>query len=350
MPRHLPHSPGDAGARSRWADHARAIGITLVVIGHVLRGLVQSGILPPSPAVLLLDSVIYSFHMPLLFFVSGLLFAGSLARHGRGGTFRGKLERLIPPYLVWSLLQGSIEVMLAGATNNRTGWAEVLALLWQPRAQFWFLYALALVMLLALLLYRDAAARRSLAPPLLGLALYLAAPWLPDNLYLDYLAGYFVFFAFGVWAEQALPRLAARAWPLTLWGLAVAALLQVYVQLLLQAGDAGPGPARLSLAATAILATLALSMLLGRRRHPWAEAVGRASMPIFLMHILAASGLRVVLQRGLGLDDPALHGVLGIAAGLAAPMLAASLWARHLAPALPVWTARLGWRLAADRG
>lgn len=46
-------------SRIKWIDNARAIGILLVVLGHSL--------IPAS-----IQTYIYSFHMPLFFFLSGL--------------------------------------------------------------------------------------------------------------------------------------------------------------------------------------------------------------------------------------------------------------------------------------
>ena len=95
--------------RNSWVDYAKAIGIILVVFGHVERGLISAGMVtdPASLAALMLaDSVIYSFHMPLFFFLSGLFFIESLARRGRIGLLANKLDTLIYPYILWSLLQG----------------------------------------------------------------------------------------------------------------------------------------------------------------------------------------------------------------------------------------------------
>lgn len=57
--------------RNLWVDYAKAIGIVLVVYGHVVRGLLNAGILQDAEFHGLVDSVIYSFHMPLFFFLSG---------------------------------------------------------------------------------------------------------------------------------------------------------------------------------------------------------------------------------------------------------------------------------------
>ncbi|MCV3214943.1 acyltransferase family protein [Plectonema radiosum NIES-515] len=58
--------------RLHWVDYAKGIGIFLVVVGHILRGLVNSSILEESKLLLFVDRWIYGFHMPLFFFISGL--------------------------------------------------------------------------------------------------------------------------------------------------------------------------------------------------------------------------------------------------------------------------------------
>lgn len=53
--------------RYMWVDYAKAIGIILVVFGHVNRGLHSSGISVSNLFFAKIDSIIYSFHMPLFF-------------------------------------------------------------------------------------------------------------------------------------------------------------------------------------------------------------------------------------------------------------------------------------------
>lgn len=48
--------------RLHWLDYSKAIGMYLVVLGHVIKDNSQ-----------LLKVIIYSFHMPLFFFLSGFL-------------------------------------------------------------------------------------------------------------------------------------------------------------------------------------------------------------------------------------------------------------------------------------
>ncbi|WP_320408208.1 acyltransferase family protein [Raoultella ornithinolytica] len=69
--------------RDTWVDYAKALGIILVVTGHVNRGLYSSGIYISKEFFILLDSVIYTFHMPLFFFLSGLFFVKSIDKNGK---------------------------------------------------------------------------------------------------------------------------------------------------------------------------------------------------------------------------------------------------------------------------
>ena len=91
--------------RNVWVDYAKAIGIILVVYGHVARGVFNAGLPMDEGEFVLVDSIIYSFHMPLFFFLSGLFFRFA-AKAGRGGLIINKVDTIVYPFIVWSLLQG----------------------------------------------------------------------------------------------------------------------------------------------------------------------------------------------------------------------------------------------------
>lgn len=62
--------------RIHWVDYAKGIGILLVVYGHVILGLHDSKVGMQGLNYELQHLFIYSTHMPLFFFLSGL-FASS---------------------------------------------------------------------------------------------------------------------------------------------------------------------------------------------------------------------------------------------------------------------------------
>jgi len=55
-------------SRLSWVDVAKGIGIILVVYGHIARGLVSAHLMPDDAVFRMVDSAIYSFHMPLFSF------------------------------------------------------------------------------------------------------------------------------------------------------------------------------------------------------------------------------------------------------------------------------------------
>jgi len=75
--------------RINWLDNLKALGIFLVIFGHML---------PNSH----LRQYIYSFHIPLFFFVSGYLFDRS--KYNFGQFFRKKFSTLMIPYLFFATL------------------------------------------------------------------------------------------------------------------------------------------------------------------------------------------------------------------------------------------------------
>jgi len=125
-----------------WVEYAKGIGIILVVYGHVARGVFNAGMIQNTELFKLVDSVIYSFHMPLFFFISGLFFVSSIRRRSAKGLFFSKVDTIVYPYLVWSLIQGLVKLLVGPITNFGMELDELSSFLWIPIDQFWFLYVL----------------------------------------------------------------------------------------------------------------------------------------------------------------------------------------------------------------
>ena len=312
--------------RLPWVDYAKGIGIILVVYGHVARGLVNAGLVANPSFLRWLDGVIYGFHMPLFFLLAGLFFFESIEKRGAWRYVGGKLNTLVYPYMLWSLLQGGVEVLLSAYTNSRTTWSEVLALLWAPRAQFWFLYALFFCSVCAALLWvwvrwsRQGRAVVLVGAGLLSLSL---SPWMSGMAATRYVAGYFGFFALGVlWSVVVRDGAGILRW----LGLAVG--LMVALQWARDAGLLTDGLWVVWLAAVAgSAAVMLMAEWLEERARQWGghglrllQQLGEYSLPIYLMHVLAGSGVRIALQFGLDVQSLALHLLAGCLVGLLAPL------------------------------
>ena len=320
--------------RNAWVDYAKAIGIILVVYGHVARGVFKAGIPMDGELYQLVDSIIYSFHMPLFFFLSGLFFYTSFNRRGAGGLIANKVDTVLYPYVIWWLLQGSIESVLSKYTNGSVTFADVLAFAWQPRAQFWFLYALFLVFVTSSVLFTLFDKARSALLLVAFGALYIIQGDLPKHLLNTFILGNAFFFILGICFDD-IKTLFEKHYVVLTGALGALFVLGQY----LFHGPMGllyedKGVASLALATVSIGFVIALSMALSRLSLKGLMYIGAASMTIYLMHVIAGSGVRVVLSKFLGIQSPAAHLIIGTLIGLAAPLVAQAIIQRYRLTAL----------------
>jgi Acyltransferase family len=142
-------------ARTDWVDSAKGLGILLVVVGHVIGGMHDAGMLSADDALVTLNYFIYVFHMPLFFLLSGLFVPRRVEANPRHFLL-GSVRRLVVPYFLWSVIQLGVIHLAGNAVNKPTPLeaGRLVALLWQPTSQYWYLHALVLMHVAAALFYR----------------------------------------------------------------------------------------------------------------------------------------------------------------------------------------------------
>ena len=131
-------------ARVGWVDTAKGIGIVLVVFGHVLRGLVTSHLTEWTQALHYMDAWIYAFHMPLFFFLSGLLLSRAASQSVLTFTWN-KVRTIAYPYFLWSFFTLVTKDLLGATVNQPRELSQFPGVVYQPIEQFWFLYVLFLL-------------------------------------------------------------------------------------------------------------------------------------------------------------------------------------------------------------
>ncbi|WP_223532583.1 acyltransferase family protein [Pseudomonas sp. GL-RE-20] len=315
--------------RNHWVDYAKAIGIILVVYGHVARGVQKAGIQMDEGLFQLVDSIIYSFHMPLFFFLSGLFFYKSFKGRGATGLVVNKVDTILYPYVVWSLLQGSLESILSKYTNGSVTFGDVLSLAWQPRAQFWFLYALFLVFVTSSLLFTLFDKSRSALLLIAFGGLYIIKGDIPSNMVLNFIIGNTFFFILGIWFEDIKSIFEKNYASLALAFGALFVIGQYAFHGPMGLTRESGGAASLALATVSIIFVVALSMCLGKIKIQWLLYVGVSSMTIYLMHVVAGSSVRVALSKFLGIQSPSAHLIIGTLIGIIAPLVAQAIIKRY---------------------
>jgi fucose 4-O-acetylase-like acetyltransferase len=314
---------GIGPGRDVWLDYAKAIGIILVVYGHVAHGVFAAGLNIDRVTFEIVESVIYSFHMPLFFFLSGVFLLPSMAKRSPKSFLLTKVDTILYPYVIWSLLQGAIEVVLSHYTNGHVTITEVLSFAWMPRAQFWFLYVLFFVFALALLIYRRSNSEGWSAGVFVGsILLFFIGGMLPGVYLISMLAHNFVYFSLGTLAAFRLRNLYGD-WLVSLLGVVVLFVLSQWFFQVLQGFRYGSNAPAVSLllAIIGIGLIVVISKWLAKFNLPLLAYLGRHSMTIYLVHVLAGSGCRIILQKFLGVTDVGIHLLLGTLAGLLLPLL-----------------------------
>lgn len=132
------HSP----ARLEWISIAKGIGIILVVIGHFDPA--------ESPRYWLdMRAVIYTFHMPLFFVLSGYLYVHG--KHPYGVLIKNKVRRLLLPFATIAVAFALIKIPAAHFVRleNPVDLHSVIAIVSDPVRSYapllWFLQALFLI-------------------------------------------------------------------------------------------------------------------------------------------------------------------------------------------------------------
>lgn len=308
--------------RQTWIDVAKGIGIILVVYGHVARGLVNAGIPLDHALFYFIDRTLYSFHMPLFFFLSGLLFLPTLERKGVREMLQGRFLTIAYPYLIWSLLQGGIQIVLAKFTNGDANFSSVLKLAWQPQAQFWFLYALFFVSGLSIFLYSAKAgwSRQMIVPGAILLyvfkELFAVTP-------ANYVAENLVYFVLGVSSLNIIGKLYLIKRRLLFSTVMLFCLAQWLVFNDFQfSSDLVTNTMALLIAICSLLLVVVFAMNHDNQGSIFISYIGKCSLVIYLMHILAGSGIRIILQKLCNVTDPWMHLYFGVLGGVALPVMA----------------------------
>lgn len=308
-------------------DVARGLGILLVVFGHAWRGGFDAGLGISQDTFRLIDHGIYAFHMPLFFFLAALLFVRT-TRGPLSTIVGGRVTRLLWPMALWTWVFFAAKIAAGSLQNDPVGWAEFPLIPLPPYAHLWFLWALFLIQVPAILLlkampqsWHDGTGFR-LSMAAAGLALGLAMPLihLPSLI-------------FGA---------AVYHLPFFLLGLACAGLVQMRPQLWTAAGAgavvivfiwiaAVPNPPIPLIMAILLLLWVAVAGFCANvASRPRPQLAGRIiaglgllgvmSLPIYLTHTIFSAGLREVLIAAHAGAVPVR--LLAItAAGLIGPLL-----------------------------
>lgn len=307
--------------RIPWLDYLRAFACFLVAFGHLLKSLPESGIMDAHWLLTGFVQIIYHFHVALFFFASGYLFQLSSSRcAGLQDYGRKKLLRLVDliiPYVIFSVVNYAVKLILAGSVNTSVSGSLWRTLLLDPVAQMWYLYALAMVILVTPAMRSNKSCRIITA---VSAVLKLLSLFSVFRVFIGttYILQNQIWFVLGMlWAFRGV----RMNWP---------------AACLCAAGFAGLCAAEFilgSLPAVLDPLTTLLGVLMcvgffqaatDRREQlsPVWRVLARYMMQIYLLHTFFAAGVRIVLTK-LGVKSAPVHLLIGFAATFVGPVFCA---------------------------
>ncbi|MEQ6201831.1 acyltransferase [Sulfitobacter sp. HNIBRBA2951] len=303
-------------------DSARGIGIILVVSGHAWRGAFGAGLIPDTSLFKAIDDTIYAFHMPLFFFLSGLLFLETLSKYQTGTLLKGRVTRLLWPMALWTWLFFGVKLLGGGALNSPVTLADAPIVPLPPYEHLWFLWALFLCHTLLILLYAPVL-KHLPAKPLrfllggLGLGLAILLPYLPvPSLIWGPMVAHLPYFLIGM----AIADEQAEGWGAKIGAFFAVFAFVLHIALLLLGMSYMP-PAMTS-CLLLIFAWMAWPQV-DRARDAAVlrllRYLGKMSMVIYLTHTIFSAALRIGMLR-VGADDLALVLLATTIIGLVAPL------------------------------
>ncbi|WP_067950118.1 acyltransferase family protein [Agromyces sp. NDB4Y10] len=303
--------------RSVALDLVRLVGLVAVVLGHVS----AEGLLRP---------LLYSWHVPVFFVISGYLWRRS---RPLGDEVHRRTRSLLVPYALWLLIvtaAWAAITSLAGATSMPDPVALLMggSAIGGQYAAFWFVTAL----FAAVVAMRALSAVRPWLPAVVGVAAVAVATVRPELVAeLPWSVGVglmaLVFLAVGEWLRQVRHRVRAPlelGVVLVVGGLALAGSGLV-APVDLKAADVGTPVAGVLVAAAISCGLILVAESLAHRVPEWlgraATTVAGVAMPVILGHAL-------VIMAGRLVGAPSL---LVFATALAVPILVGLLLARSRA-------------------
>jgi fucose 4-O-acetylase-like acetyltransferase len=294
--------------RVDWIDNAKALGIFLVVYGHVARGLDSANI--KFQCFDFVDQLIYSFHMPLFFLLSGIFFVKNIENKSLSTFLKGKISTILYPYLVWSLIQISIQYFASSVINGDVSITDVLTF-FLPRSQFWFLLVLFFIIVFNTLVFNYLRLHGLI---ICFLICGLIAFYAEKDSFIFKLFFHNLFFLVGVFLfhysrfDKFVEKKSAIIYVLLLLFVSCFYTLHLQYSFLL-------------FLITGLLGSLSLIVLCITlfNKTGFCSTLGKNSLVIYLLHILVTAFVRILFSKIFHIDNPLFHVITGTIMGIMIP-------------------------------
>jgi fucose 4-O-acetylase-like acetyltransferase len=322
--------PNPSPTRMLWVDYARGLAILLVVYRHTMVGLKRSGL--SVPAVLYnIQEFLVNVRMPVFFVLSGIFLSRSLKRNPPGKLIEKKAKTLLYPYLLWTIILISLQILSSDYTNSKRTVSDYLYIITQPREldHMWYLLALFNTSFLLILLTK-LVVRYPILHISLAVIIHFLHYWVSEYSLVSDLFYYYIFLAAGVQASQFIMNLDKKGNSFLLkLGLIILPFFIAGQLFWLNNIDQYYSPFEawylvpflLIIFIACVMFYCVCRLLYNGGIAKWLNIVGRSSLYIYILHILIISTTRILCVQILGITN--VYMIIGISLllGVTLPVL-----------------------------
>ena len=290
--------------RIKWIDSLKGFAIITVVIGHVADGYLSSDMFSDYQGIMnIIYELIYAFHMPLFFLVSGYVFWQAYYKDGKEDKKRCNLQilNLSILYIVFSVILWAFKFVLSGNVNTTVTVTDLLMIVIKPIAPFWYLYVLIFLYIAAKLLLKKETG--VVIPFIVLVAVSVLGFWVPREIVfpLYQILYYALFFFTGVFLAKYKDSFLTKGWFAGVSTLVSVTLIVIF-------WNSEKAFHSIFAANTFIALGLCLGLVYvfskvkALEKFPLFSICGKYCLEIYIIHCFLTAGNRVILPK-IGIDN-----------------------------------------------
>ena len=289
--------------RESWIDVCKGIAIILVVIGHVKTSYINSDLLNNAYVFNSIGTIIYSFHMPLFFLISGYLFSCSSKKKCSFDIFKICISYGIP-YIAFSVVLWFSKIIFSNLVNDTFSVTDLLKILIFPLSYLWFLYALLIIEIAQTIVSKvsKSAASKFIIVIALFILRFVLIIFISDNSYIYdlgivYAGKYYIYFVLGEYCISFLVLYLNKLSILRFSLFITFVCFALYCFLILRCLNHILSNPIISFVLAIIGSILMLFISRKINKCKLLELIGKNTMPIYLFHGFIISACRIILQK-----------------------------------------------------
>jgi len=324
-----------------WVDYLRGIVIILVVYHHTFLGMARNGISVPQ-SVVDANMAAYSFRMPLFFIFSGIFTSLSLSSKSVKAIVWNKFNILFYPYIIWSIIQITLQLVFSHYTNTENTYLDYLYILYQPKrlVHFWYLPAL-FNSTMVFVFIKSRFKIQTGYHLLLGLLFFMIAPFVNSISMLSNWMRFYIFLVIGdalsfiILKKEILQQLKNLKYFLALIPIFILAQLYYFNIIGVRSLENDSASFNINYAVyffnefsflmvslVGCATFISLSFQIEKwGRLKWLRIVGFHSLYIYIMHVIVTGFVRIALMKFFGVTNPFFILIMDISFGVVIPII-----------------------------